>query len=420
VQATIRPDPIYENHALCYEAKRRRLALDSGKKIRARWESGIPLSNQSALLVYRDCIVPRSEAHFLRRQYVGFRRLAPIWIGCRTDVGLPVLGVEPILLGRQGVVGAYDRLVFKQFGHIPPAPDLATLRPRLVHAHFGRGGALALPIARALKLPLVVTFHGGDATKDTHYRRRLVPTIYQRRCAALQREAALIICVAEHIREALLAQDFPASKLKVIRYGIEPEADSEPPRSREPPRLVFAGRFVEKKGVGYLLNAMRALERERVAVDLVLIGDGPMAEELKHQAAGLTRVRFLGWLPNDEVRRAMRGALAVCVPSTAGRTGDSEGLPNVVLEAMACGVPVIGSDVGGIGEAVEHNRTGFLVAPADPPAIVAAAQRLAGDPELRDRMGRAAKAVATERFGAAAQSRMLEEALLSVSDSAAS
>src|SRR4029077_8868232 len=159
-----------------------------------------------------------SEAHFLRRQYVGFRRLAPVWIGCRKDDGLPDLGAEANLLGRRGSAGLFDRLMFKQLGRIPPLPDLVMLRPQLIHAHFGRGGALALPIARALRLPLVVTFHGGDATKDEHFRKTLLPTSFQRRCQALQREAALIICVAEHIREALLAHDFPVAKLTVIRY----------------------------------------------------------------------------------------------------------------------------------------------------------------------------------------------------------
>ena len=373
------------------------------------------MTESSALLVYRDRIVPRSEAHFLRRQYIGFRRLTPIWIGCRKDTGLPDLAADPILLGRRGAAGVLDRLMFKQFGRIPPAPDLATLRPRLIHAHFGRGGALALPLARALRLPLAVTFHGGDATKDDHYRRALVPTIFQRRCEALQREAALIICVAEHIREALLARNFPAAKLKVIRYGVEPEEDGNWPQSTERPYLLFVGRFVEKKGVEHLLNATRILETEGIAVDLVLVGDGPMAEMLQRQAADLKRARFLGWLPNQEVRRMMRGALAICVPSVAARTGDSEGLPNVVIEAMACAVPVIGSDIAGIAEAVEHDRTGLLVPPADPRSIAAAARRLLGDPELRRQMGLAARAVATQRFSAIAQSRMLEEALLAVS-----
>jgi glycosyltransferase involved in cell wall biosynthesis len=374
------------------------------------------LTDSSALLVYRDRIVPRSEAHFLRRQYIGFRRLAPIWIGCRKDVGLPDLAADPILLGRRGAAGVLDRLMFKQFGRIPPAPDLATLRPRLIHAHFGRGGALALPIARALKLPLVVTFHGGDATKDAHYKRTIVPTIFQRRCEALRQEAALIICVAEHVRQALLARNFPAAKLKVIHYGIEPEDDGDSPPLAEHPYLLFVGRFVEKKGVAHLLEAIRALECEGAAVDLVLVGDGPMVEVFKRQAFGLTRVRFLGWLPNQEVQRVMKGALAICVPSVAGTTGDSEGLPNVVLEAMACAAPVIGSAIAGIAEAIEDERTGFLVPPADSLSIAAAARRLLGDPTLRTRMGIAAREAAIQRFSAVAQSRMLEDALLSVGD----
>jgi glycosyltransferase involved in cell wall biosynthesis len=375
------------------------------------------LADSNTLLVYRDRIVPRSEAHFLRRQYVGFRHLAPIWIGCRKDAGLPDLEAEPIFLGRRGAAGMLDRLLFKQFGRIPPTPDLAMLRPRLIHAHFGRGGALALPIARALGLPLVVTFHGGDATKDEHYRPGLVPTIFQRRCAALQREAALIICVADYVRDELLARNFPAAKLKVIRYGVDPEhEDSDSPRLARRPYLLFVGRFVEKKGIGHLLEAVRSLECEGTLVDLVLVGDGPMGQELKRLASGLECVQFLGWLPNQEVRRVMKGALAICVPSVTARTGDSEGLPNVVLEAMACAVPVIGSATAGISEAVEHNRTGFLVPPADSRSIAAAARRLLGDPELRRSMGLAARAAATQRFSAAAQSRMLEDALLAVVD----
>src|SRR3984893_8006162 len=176
---------------------------------RGSWDGrAAGLTEAGALLVYRDRIVPRSEAHFLRRQYVGFRRLTPVWIGCRTDVGLPELGVEPLPRGRRRAPGAVARLVFKQFGRLPPVPDLAPLQPRLIHAHFGRGGALALPIARALGLPLVVTFHGGDATKDEPYRRALVPTIFQRRCAALRRGGAVIVFGAGHLREGLARRGF--------------------------------------------------------------------------------------------------------------------------------------------------------------------------------------------------------------------
>src|SRR5579862_5858794 len=99
-------------------------------------EAPIPLTD--TILVYRDRIVPRSEAHFLRRLYIGFERLKPIWVGRKTDDGLADLGARPLLLGRTGIPGALDRSLFKLRGTLPPVPDLRTLQPRLVHAHFGR------------------------------------------------------------------------------------------------------------------------------------------------------------------------------------------------------------------------------------------------------------------------------------------
>jgi len=366
------------------------------------------------ILVYRDRIVPRSEAHFLRRLYIGFERLKPVWIGRHEGDGLDDLGVEPLFLGRGGMLGALDRARFKHLGKLPPIPDLRALNPRLVHAHFGRGGALALPIARALGVPLVVTFHGGDATKDKHYRRGLLPTVYQQRLAALQREASLIICVSGFIRDRLLARGFPPEKLLVHRYGVELDGiDDEPkPVSSAEPCLMFAGRFVEKKGIGFLIEAMRNLEREGKAARLELIGDGPIAGELKHAAADLKSVSFAGWLPNHELRRRMRGALAVCVPSVEAADGDAEGLPNVVIEAMAAGAPVVATHHAGIGEAVVDGRTGLLVPSGNTAALTAALRRLIDEPDTARAMGQEARRVALDKFDAMAQSRQLERIFL--------
>jgi colanic acid/amylovoran biosynthesis glycosyltransferase len=362
------------------------------------------------ILVYRDRIVPRSETHFLRRLYVGFEHLKPVWVGRHRGDGLGDLGVEPLFLGRDGVRGALDRSLFKHLGTVPPAPDLRALNPRLVHAHFGRGGALALPIARALGVPLVVHFHGGDATKDKHYRRGLLPTIYQQRLAELQREAASIICVSDFIRDRLLARGFPPEKLLVHRYGIELDPEpAEAPAEAGQPYLLFAGRFVEKKGIGVLINAIRALEAEGRDVSLLLVGDGPAAGELRQAAAGLRKVSFQGWLPNPELRGLMRRALAVCVPSVEAASGDAEGLPNVVLEAMAEGAPVVASRHAGIGEAVEDGRTGSLVPPGDAAALAAALRQLIDAPEMARTMGENARQAALERFDAMTQSRRLEE-----------
>ena len=278
---------------------------------------------------------------------------------------------------------------------------------------------MALPIAQALGIPLVVTFHGADATKETHYRPRLVPHIYQRRLAALQREAALFVCVSEFVRERLLARGFPPDKLEVIHQGVE-IGDVHPPEPSGPddPIVLFVGRFVEKKGVSDLIAAMRLLESRGREARLVLIGDGPLAAALRDEARGLRLVSFLGWLPNDEVRRAMRRAVAVCVPSATAGEGDSEGLPTVIFEAMAEAAPVVATRHAGIAEAIEHERTGLLVPEGDPPALADALERLIAQPALRTQLGIAARAVAAERFSALRQSRQLEAALLRVAGEA--
>ncbi|HWD60065.1 MAG TPA: glycosyltransferase [Stellaceae bacterium] len=369
---------------------------------------------QGNILVYRDRIVPRSEAHFLRRLYIGFERLRPVWIGRHLADGLGDLGVPATMLGRAGLLGALDRERFKHFGSLPPAPDLRTLGARLVHAHFGRGGALALPIARQLGLPLVVHYHGGDATKDKHYRRGLVPTIYQRRLAELQREAALFVCVSDFIRDRLLGRGFPPEKLLVHRYGVELEGFDAPPPDVAEPYLLFAGRFVEKKGIGFLIEAMRRLGGEGRSVRLKLVGDGEIAGELKRAAAGLDTVEFPGWLPNAELRRLMRGALAVCVPSVETASGDAEGLPNVVLEGMAAGTPVVATHHAGIGEAIEDGKSGLLVPPGDTAALTAALRRLIDEPDIARRMGRQARQTALDKFDATAQSQRLEQIFLNI------
>lgn len=373
-----------------------------------------PPGARENLLVYRHRLAPSSEIGFLRRFYVGFERLQPVWVGCHIEAGAGALSADPLRIGRAGPFGALDRTLFRHFGHLPPQPDLRALRPRILHAHFGRGGALALPIARALGIPLVVTFHGADATKETHYRRHLVPPIYARRLAALQREAALFVCVSGFVRDRLLERGFPPDKLEVIHQGVEIGGEPPAPPDADDPYVLFVGRFVEKKGVPSLIEAMRLLAGRGVVARLVLIGDGPLAGALREQARGLSGVSFRGWLPNDEVRRAMRSAAALCVPSMTARDGDSEGLPTVIFEAMAEGVPVVGSDHAGIPEAIAHGRTGFVVPAGDPPALAEALAGLIADRDLRRRLGAAARADAAVRFSALGQSRRLETALLRV------
>jgi glycosyltransferase involved in cell wall biosynthesis len=375
------------------------------------------------VLVYRHRLAPQSEVGFLRRFYLGFERLRPVWLGYHLEEGAAALADKPLRLGRGGPIGTIDRALFRHFGIAPAAPDLRALRPLVLHAHFGRGGALALPLARRLGIPLVVTFHGADATKERHYRRHLLPPVYQRRLTALQSEAALFVCVSEFVRDRLLERGFPPEKLEVIHQGIELDAALPPslgaaaPRWEEP-YILFVGRFVAKKGLSDLIRAMHLLGDRGSDARLVLVGDGPLAGALREEARGLARVSFPGWLPNDAVRLAMRRAAAVCVPSVTAASGDAEGLPSVVLEAMAEAAPVVASRHAGIAEAIDHGHSGLLVPEGDPLALADALEHLAAQPALRARLGAAARSVAAERFNANRQSRRLEAALLRVADKA--
>ncbi len=376
--------------------------------------SGAAPADRETILVYRDRLVPRSELHFLRRLYVGFDRLNPLWVGRWRGDGLADLGGETAFLGRDGVFGAFDREAFKHLGRLPPVPDLRARRPRLVHAHFGRGGALALPIARTLKVPLVVSFYGADATKDKQYRKRIFPTVFQRRLPALWREAALFLCVSGFIRDQLIARGFPAEKLLVQHSGVNIDSTYGSDAALADRYVMFAGRFVEKKGVPSLIEAMLRLQNEGHDLRLVLVGEGPMEAELRHAAAALRRVEFHGWMPNDELRGWMRGSLALCVPSQRAADGDAEGLPTVVIEAMAAGTPVIGSRHAGIHEAVDDGQTGFLIPEQDPAALAGAIRRLVTEPGLRDRLAANARQAAVARFDMINQSRRLEDRLLDV------
>lgn len=359
------------------------------------------------ILIYRDRLLPSSEWAFMRRQYMGFSRLAPHWIGCRQEPRLEGSGIaDPLIIG-----GAVSRWLFKQFGAFPRSPDLRALAPALIHAQFGKGGALALPLARKLGIPLVVTFHGGDAFKETHYRSHLIPPVFQRRWQALIETAALFVCVSEGVRDKLIERGVPPEKLEVIAIGADNVLPVYP-EGRVPEHLLFAGRFVEKKGIFVLIEALKRLRDKGIDVPVVMAGAGPLLAEAMAEAAVLENVRFPGWLSGEEIRALTASAHALLVPSIAGKGGDAEGLPSVAVEAMAAAVPVIASDAAGLTTVL--GEAGMIVPANDATALADAMAEAVSDRPRRDRMARAALSLATTTFSAETQSRRLEDRLLSI------
>jgi colanic acid/amylovoran biosynthesis glycosyltransferase len=355
-------------------------------------------------LVYRDRIGAPSELAFLRRQYIGFTRLVPIWTGRVLLPQAPVVGSRLLRLGGEGPLGFVRRLLFRQCGVVPAIP-VEGLAP-VVHAQFARGGALALPLARALNARLVVTLHGGDVGKHKNWSN----TVLSRRWPAVIEATRHFVCVSAAVAEVAARRGVPDAKLTVLPIGVEvPEAP--PPLMPAPSYHLFVGRFVEKKGIATIAEAVRRLRAGGDSTPVVFVGDGPLRPVLEALANDVSGIELAGWLSPEAVQARMAGAWSLLVPSAIAANGDAEGLPSVIPEAMAQGCAAIGSDEGGIAEAIRHDFTGLLVPPGDAAALSDAMRRVA-DPAVRNRLGQAGFQAASADLNARIQSARLEDLLL--------
>jgi glycosyltransferase involved in cell wall biosynthesis len=286
-----------------------------------------------------------------------------------------------------------------------PRLNFARFLP-VVHAQFARGGALALPLVRAMDAKLVVTLHGGDVGKDKNWRH----TLLSRRWPEVIARSHRFVCVSHAVAETAARRGVPGKLLTVLPIGVE--VPTSPRGLTRDGALLFAGRFVEKKGITVLAEAVRLLRARGDMTKLVCAGDGPLRNVLERLARDVSGVELVGWLSRPALAARMDTALALVVPSIVAEDGDAEGLPSVVPEAMAAGCVVIGTNEGGIAEAVTDASTGLLVPPGDAEALAAAIHRLHSDPGLAARLADAAFRVVAERFNAYRQSEALELILL--------
>jgi colanic acid/amylovoran biosynthesis glycosyltransferase len=373
--------------------------------------------SNSNVLIFNGRLLPASET-FIRSQAEGLQKFTPYYVGARRVPGLSLPPERTLVVNQGGLLGAVAEGMFKLSGFAPQLyRQLQQLDPILVHAHFGVCGALALPLIRVLKVPMVVTFHGLDATMSDSYARNnsLTTRIYLHRRETLKQEVDLFIGVSDFISQKLIAQGFPAEKVITHCLGVDTQLFQSEPNLPRQPIVLFVGRFSEKKGCEYLIRAMAQVREVAPELELLLIGDGELKTELEILAAQLLRhYQFLGFQTQSVVKSWMERAMLLVVPSVTASTGDSEGLPTVVVEAQAMGLPVVASRHAGIPQAVIHGETGFLTAERDIAGLAAAILRLCREPERWQRFSHNGKEHVAKNFNLHQQTKILESIYESV------
>lgn len=271
-------------------------------------------------------------------------------------------------------------------------------RAALLHVYQGHYAVELLPFLRQTQLPWVVSFHGADATAAPDH------PAYRSALQEVFAHCQLAMVRSQSLWNRLLDLGCPLQKIRLQRTGI-PLADF-PFTDRSQPadgawNIVQAGRFVPKKGYPRTLQAFVVFKAQWPKARLQLAGEGPLHAELLNQADRLglkDSIDFVGHLDPSGLAGLLDQAHLFVHPSETPPDGNSEGVPNSLLEAMATGLPVVATRHGGIEEAVSDGENGFLVPEKDPKALAEAMLRITNDYPAALQMGRRASTTVAEEF----------------------
>ncbi len=355
--------------------------------------------------VWKSNWLPRSET-FIQNQMAAMQRWRPVPIGeRRIPDGLPV---DPHYAPfGWSFTGRVARRVSRGAGHRQYDAVVRGLNARLIHAHFGTSAATVLPVARRTGLPLLVTFHGFDLTREPHRQDR-TGRRYAARLAEVIDQASALIAVSEFIADLLLQQGADAKKVRLLPIGIPTQAPAPTGEPRQ--GVLFVGRLVENKGVADLFSAMASLGELGRSVPIDIVGDGPLASPLHDRAAELgLNVHFHGFLDRDAVADKMSRAAIFCAPSKTSLRGDAEGFGMVFLEAALHGLPVVAYRHGGVRESVADGATGLLADEGDTTGLGERLRHLIDDPDEARRLGAAGRARVLAEYDIRSRTAALEQ-----------
>lgn len=362
-------------------------------------------SERPGALVFRKRLLPWSET-FIAAQGGALSRYAPVFVGFQREAGGSdyLAEADVLVMEEHARVPLLAKALYRATGHVPSRwlRALRSRRPAVLHAHFGHNAYDALPLTRALDLPLLVTFHGSDIAKtgsrgEARKRRRVFE------------EAQRIIAVSGFIERMLLEAGAPRSKVVLHHIGVDTDRFEPGPFEARSRAILFVGRLVPKKGLPHLLRAAHLVQRQLPDVELIVAGDGLERADAEQLAGELgVRCRFLGVQTPDQVAALMRRHALLCVPSVRTGSGDAEGLPMTVIEAQASGMPVVAFPSGGTAEGIVHGRTGFVAPDRDEEALADHLLELLCDDERRREFAERARRHVLEHFDLRRQTARLE------------
>lgn len=298
------------------------------------------------------------------------------------DAGSPKMRVKTMVQGFAGLCLAH-KLRHEGIQHI--------------HAHMAHSAtSLAMYTSLALEIPFTFTGHAQDLFVS---------------CRGLKQKlqwAAGVAAISYWHQDFYKQMSPEAPRAPVIRCGVDTSQFAPAPNSETSELNILAvGRLVPKKGFDHLLNALDKL-RKHMSLDqrihVVIAGGGPEKKRLELLIAQLDlgdHVTLLGEQANERVRALMREADIFVLPCVEARDGDRDGIPVVLMEAMACGLPVISGDIAPIRELVEDQKTGLMVSAADHTALADALFALISDDDLRGKLGKAGRAIVESEFSQA-------------------
>ncbi len=269
-------------------------------------------------------------------------------------------------------------------------------KPDALHVHFGFNGIDIFPTAKKLNIPLIVSFHGVDASPQMVNRPN-----YKKRVQEMIKYASAVIICSAHMR-GTLGLTGQEHKTFLVPYGVD-TIDFTGPGSR--PRksqvnILHSGRLVAKKGVPDLIRTFRILSEKFDNIKLTIIGNGQELEESRKIAEAVKpqTIEFIGAQPQEKVKKYMAEADIFVLNSRTSDSGDMEGLPNAILEAMSMGLPVVSTYHAGIPEIITDGANGILVKEKDNAGLAAALTKLITSEELRNNMGREARLTIENKF----------------------